>query len=74
MPDLLAIGTVLRSRYQVEKIIWETRLMNVYYIHDIHLPANAWVLREMQLIGVDDLEMKRIIKNFEQVFGWTKKL
>lgn len=66
MPDLLSIGTVLRSRYQVERVIWETRLMNVYYIHDIHLPANAWVLREMQLIGVDDLEMKRIIKNFEQ--------
>ncbi|MHC9539443.1 MAG: serine/threonine protein kinase [Vulcanimicrobiota bacterium] len=66
MPALLPIGTVLRSRYKINKIIFESMLVNVYYVVDLHFPEKGWVVREMQMVAVDSQDRLRSIKRFNQ--------
>ncbi|MGV8119218.1 MAG: serine/threonine protein kinase [Candidatus Xenobiia bacterium LiM19] len=66
MPALLPIGTVLRSRYKINKIIFESMLVNVYYVVDLHFPEKGWVVREMQMVAVDSQDRARSIKRFNQ--------
>jgi serine/threonine protein kinase len=58
------MGTILRGRYRIIKVIFETMLVNVYYVNDLHLPEKAWVVREMQTIAIDNAERSRVIKKF----------
>jgi serine/threonine-protein kinase len=64
MPPQLQMGTILRGRYRILKVIFETMLVNVYYVNDLHMPDKAWVVREMQMIAIDNTDRSRVIKKF----------
>lgn len=66
MPQVLSIGTIIRSRYKVAQVIWEAQLINVYYVQDLHMPGKSWVVREMQMVAVDEQDINKIISNFQQ--------
>jgi serine/threonine protein kinase len=64
MPPLLPLDGILRARYKIAKVIWETILVNIYYVRDLHMPEKSWIVREMQMIAVDNSDRSKIIRNF----------
>ncbi|MDQ7823140.1 MAG: serine/threonine-protein kinase [Candidatus Eremiobacteraeota bacterium] len=66
MPPLQSIGTTLRSRYRIDKVLFETKLINIYFVNDLHMAGKSWVLREMQMVAIDSHERSRTIRKFQQ--------
>ena len=61
----VAVGTVLQNRYRISKVLYQSRLTNVYLVDDIHLRGNVWAVKEMKFLAMDSFERQNIIKQFE---------
>ena len=66
MASVLTPGTVLRARYKIDRIIYETHLVNIYYAHDVHMKGKAWAVREMKLIAEGSGEKSALISKFKR--------
>jgi serine/threonine-protein kinase len=64
MPDLIPLGTVLRARYKIDSILYQSKLSNVYYVSDLHMPGKVWVIKELQPIAADPVDRNRTLVQF----------
>lgn len=74
MSSSLTPGSVLRSRYKVDKVINETRFVNIYHVHDIHMQGRTWAMRETLLLTSDPQEKNKIIKKFNREASFIASL
>ena len=51
--SVLNTGSVLKSRYKIDSVIYEAPLVNIYYSEDLHFPGKFWAIREMQVVAGD---------------------
>lgn len=65
MPYVLPVGTSLRARYKIARVLDQSRLRNVYVAEDQHLRGKLWVIKQMQPIGVDAGERSRLLTQFQ---------
>jgi serine/threonine-protein kinase len=65
MPPLV-IGNVLRNRYRISRVLYQSQLTNVYVVEDVHLRGNVWAVKEMKFLAMDSFERQKIIAQFEQ--------
>lgn len=61
----IKVGTVLRTRYKITSIIFQSKLANVYIVEDQHLKGKVWAMKELQLLYADQAEKTRIIAKFQ---------
>ncbi len=66
MASILTPGTILKARYKIERIIYETHLVNIYYAHDVHMKGKVWAVRETKLVAADINEKINIISKFKR--------
>ncbi len=59
-----SVGMVLRSRYRISRIIYQSQMFNVYYVEDLHLKGKVWAIKEMKMVAVDPQERNRILSQF----------
>ncbi|MCE1248404.1 MAG: serine/threonine protein kinase [Firmicutes bacterium] len=62
----LTIGNVLRNRYRISRVLYQSPLTNVYVVEDVHLRGNVWAVKEMKFLAMDSFERQKIIAQFEQ--------
>ncbi|MCD4786354.1 MAG: serine/threonine protein kinase [Candidatus Eremiobacteraeota bacterium] len=62
----LPVGSILKNRYRVAKILHKSKLTNVYVVDDTHLRGNLWAVKEMKFLAMDSFERQKIIAQFEQ--------
>jgi serine/threonine-protein kinase len=55
---------ILRSRYRISRIIYQSQMFNVYYVEDLHLKGKVWAIKEMKMVAVDPQERNRILSQF----------
>jgi len=65
MPSL-PVGSVLKNRYRIAKVLHQSKLTNVYVVDDTHLRGNLWAVKEMKFLAMDNFERQKIIAQFEQ--------
>lgn len=65
MPPL-GVGSILKNRYRISKILHQSKLTNVYVVDDIHLQGNIWAVKEMKFLAMDNIERQKIISQFQQ--------
>ena len=65
MPSLLPLGSSLRGRYRIHRTLHQSRLRNLYIAEDQHLRGKFWVVKELQLVGVDPGERARLLALFQ---------
>lgn len=65
MPYVLPVGTSLRARYKIGRVLDQSRLRNVYVAEDQHLRGKLWVIKQMQPLGVDATERNRLLTQFQ---------
>lgn len=65
MPPL-QVGKILRNRYRISKVLYQSKLTNVYTAEDVHLVGNIWAIKEMKFLAMDSLERQNIIAQFER--------
>lgn len=61
----LPVGSVLCSRYRISKILYQSKLANVYTVEDTHLVGNIWAVKEMKVLALNNVERQRIIAHFQ---------
>ena len=61
----LPVGTILSSRYRISKILYQSKLANVYTVEDIHLVGNIWAVKEMKVLAMNSTDRQRIIAHFQ---------
>ena len=61
----LSVGSLLQNRYRIAKVLYRSKLTNVYLVDDIHLRGNVWAVKEMKFLAMDSFERLNIIKQFE---------
>ncbi|MFH0803041.1 MAG: serine/threonine-protein kinase [bacterium] len=59
-----SVGMILRSRYKIARIIYQSQMFNVYYVEDLHLKGKVWAIKEMKMVAVDPQEKNRIMSQF----------
>lgn len=62
----LPVGSVLRNRYRISKILYQSKLTNVYAVQDTHLVGNMWAVKEMKVLAMNSLERQKIISQFQK--------
>lgn len=62
----LPVGSVLKNRYRIAKVLLQSKLTNVYVVDDTHLRGNLWAVKEMKFLAMDNFERQKIIAQFEQ--------
>lgn len=60
----LEIGSILRNRYRVSRILGQSKLSSAYVVDDIHLAGNVWTAKEMRIVAADNAERQQIISQF----------
>jgi serine/threonine protein kinase len=61
----LTVGTILKGRYRIINILFQTRLTNVYTAEDLHLRGKIWAIREIIVAAPDYAEQVRLITHFQ---------
>lgn len=61
----IKVGTILRTRYKITSVIFQSKLANVYIVEDQHLKGKVWAMKELQLLYADAAEKARIIAKFQ---------
>lgn len=61
----LILGSVLRNRYRVSKILYQSKLTNVYTVEDTHLVGNVWAVKEMKVLAISSADRQKIVANFQ---------
>ena len=64
MSSILVSGSILKSRYKIERTIYEAPIVNIYYSQDIHMPGRFWAIREMQTVSNNPMERVAITNKF----------
>lgn len=62
--SVLNTGSVLKSRYKIDSVIYEAPLVNIYYSEDLHFPGKFWAIREMQVVAGDAAERMSVTGKF----------
>ncbi|MCQ2736616.1 MAG: serine/threonine protein kinase [bacterium] len=62
--SVLNPGSVLKSRYKIEKVIYEGSRVNIYYGIDMHMPGKFWAVREMQIGAGSPAERASLTNKF----------
>ncbi|MEW6277929.1 MAG: protein kinase, partial [Candidatus Eremiobacterota bacterium] len=65
LPYVLPVGTSLRARYKISRVLDQSRLRNIYVAEDQHLRGKLWVIKQMQPVGVDASERNRLLTQFQ---------
>lgn len=61
----LPVGSILRNRYRISKILYQSKLTNVYTVEDTHLVGNIWAIKEMKVLALSGLQRQKVIANFQ---------
>ncbi len=61
----LPVGTILSNRYRISKILYQSKLANVYTVEDIHLVGNIWAVKEMKVLAMNSTDRQKIIAHFQ---------
>lgn len=64
MSSILSSGSILKSRYKIERTIYEAPIVNIYYSQDLHMPGRFWAIREMQTVSNNVAERMAITNKF----------
>ena len=64
MSSILSSGSILKSRYKIERTIYEAPIVNIYYSQDLHMPGRFWAIREMQTVSNNVAERMAITSKF----------
>ena len=64
MSSILSSGSILKSRYKIERTIYEAPIVNIYYSQDLHMPGRFWAIREMQTVSNNPIERMSIANKF----------
>ncbi|MFP4498236.1 MAG: serine/threonine protein kinase [Vulcanimicrobiota bacterium] len=67
MPTL-EIGTILQNRYRVSRVLFQSKLTNVYAVDDIHMVGNIWALKEMKFLAMNEYERQNMLSQFKKEF------
>lgn len=62
----LPVGTVLQNRYRISKILFQSKLANVYIVEDTHLVGNVWAVKEMKVLAMNSFERQKIVSQFQK--------
>jgi len=64
MPPL-PVGSKLRNRYRIGKVLYQSRLVNVYSVDDLHLTGRIWGVRELKLLTADLADRARQVAQLQ---------
>jgi len=70
----LPVGTILKGRYQIFNVVFQSRLSNVYFVNDLHLKNRIWVIKELLILTAHPVEKASMVSYFQSKLPELVKL
>jgi len=70
----LSVGSILKGRYQVFNVVFQSRLSNVYFVNDLHMKNRIWVVKELLILTAQPLDKITMVSYFQSKLPELVKL